>query len=65
MTPEEITATIDRIQALRAKNNMPWMELMRIAFKYAPEEAAACMMQICDMDQRITAEAKRLAKTKS
>ena len=30
---------INEIQKIRSKNNKHWMNLMRLAFKYAPKEA--------------------------
>ncbi len=62
MSEKEINDIIDQIQSARAKNNFPWMNLMRIAFKYAPLEAAECMKQICDMDKEITALARKLTE---
>ncbi len=62
LSEKEIDETINMIQSVRAKNNIPWMSLVRIAFKYAPEEAAACFRQICDMDAQIMEHARKLAQ---
>ena len=31
--------TIDKIEKIRAENNKNWMNLLRLALKYAPEES--------------------------
>ena len=36
MTDLEI---IDKIEQIRSKNNINWMNILRLAFKYAPDEA--------------------------
>ena len=43
---------IDEIQMIRAKNNKNWMDLMRLAFKYAPDEGKKIMRSIhkCDVE---------------
>jgi len=30
---------IDKIEGIRKKNNVNWMNVLRLAFKYAPREA--------------------------
>ena len=30
---------INKIEIIRSKNNKNWMDLLRLAFKYAPKEA--------------------------
>lgn len=44
---------IDRIEEIRGRNNKNWMDLLRLAFKYAPHEAAAVMAGIYAEDQEI------------
>ena len=34
---------INKIQKIRGKNNINWMNILRLAFKYAPKEASAIM----------------------
>ena len=53
--------TFDRIQGVRSENNKNWMNLMRLAFKYAPEEAKEIMKDISKCDQEVTKLTKELA----
>ena len=34
---------IDQIEKVRSRNNVNWMDVLRLAFKYAPDEARALM----------------------
>lgn len=56
---------IDQIQAVRSKNNKNWMDLMRLAFKHAPKEAAAIVADIYREDAEISSLAKRLSENSS
>ena len=51
---------IDTIQKIRSKNNKNWMDLMRLAFKYAPKESAKVMKRINAADKKISLELKKL-----
>jgi hypothetical protein len=53
-------AIIDQIEAIRAKNNKNWMDLLRLAFKHAPEEAAEIMAGIYREDAEIGRLVKQL-----
>ncbi len=53
---------IDQIESIRSKNNGNWMNILRIAFKYSPDEAAKTMSKIYKEDQRISTLAKKLGK---
>ena len=37
---------IDEIEKIRTKNNVNWMDVLRLAFKHAPEEAKELMKKI-------------------
>ena len=37
---------IDQIENVRKKNNTNWMNILRIAFKYAPKETSRIFSQI-------------------
>ena len=37
---------IDKIEKVRKKNNINWMNLMKIAFKFAPQEAKKCLQAL-------------------
>lgn len=53
---------IDIIQKIRSKNNKNWMDLMRLAFKYAPKESAKIMKKINQSDKKISLQLKKLEK---
>ena len=61
MTDLEI---IDEIEKIRSKNNINWMNILRLAFKYAPEEARAIVSKINSDDQRISGLLKKLSEKK-
>jgi len=44
---------IDDIQNIRKKNNVNWMDILRIAFKHAPEEAREVFKRITSDDNKI------------
>lgn len=58
MTRDQI---IDEIAKLRAANNSGWMRLVKLAFKHAPDEAAAAMKEVVGYDEKISYWAKRLS----
>lgn len=53
---------IDDIEAIRTRNNRNWMDLLRLAFKHAPKEAAEIMAEIYKQDQGISDLAKKLTE---
>jgi|TARA_B100002019_G_scaffold293473_1_gene321316 hypothetical protein len=53
---------INSIQDIRSKNNVNWMDLLRLAFKHAPNEAAEIMQNIYNKDEEISDLAKKLTK---
>ncbi len=53
-------AIIDQIEAIRGRNNKNWMDLLRLAFKHAPEEAAEIMAGIYKEDAEISRLVKQL-----
>jgi hypothetical protein len=59
MTDSEI---IDEIQKVRTKNNKNWMDILRIAFKYAPEEARSILSEINKSDGKISGLLDQLSK---
>tara|TARA_X000001036_G_scaffold437448_2_gene482799 strand:+ start:483 stop:668 length:186 start_codon:yes stop_codon:yes gene_type:complete len=61
MTDLEI---IDKIEEIRSKNNINWMNVMRLAFKYAPDEARDLVSKINSDDQRIGDLLKKLSENK-
>ena len=52
---------IDEIQRIRTKNNTHWMDVVRLAFRLAPEEAREIFKNIKECDQKINELLKELA----
>ena len=61
MTDLEI---IDAIEAVRTKNNVNWMDILRLAFKHAPEDARKLMGKVNEYDGRISELLKELSNNK-
>ena len=53
---------IDEIEKVRTKNNVNWMDLLRLAFTHAPEETKKLMKKIDHEDTRISDLIKELSK---
>jgi hypothetical protein len=53
---------INQIEKIRGKNNVNWMNMLRLAFKHNPKEAAKIMSKIYSDDTRIGKLAKKLTK---
>jgi len=51
---------IDKIEKIRSKNNINWMNILRVAFKYAPKESAKIMNKINKDDGKISKLLKTL-----
>ena len=51
---------ISKIESIRKKNNVNWMNILRIAFKYSPKTTARVMSKIYIDDQRISSLVKKL-----
>ena len=52
---------IDKIESIRKKNNVNWMNILRLAFKHAPVEASNIMSKIYRDDAKITTLVKKLS----
>lgn len=53
---------INQIQKVRSKNNVNWMDLLRLAFKLDPQSASKIMKKINYDDKRISELLKTLTK---
>jgi len=53
---------INKIENIRKKNNVNWMNILRLAFKKCPKEAAKIMSLIYKDDASITKLVKKLSK---
>ena len=56
---------INEIQLIRSKNNINWMNILKIAFKYAPEKTRKVFKEIAKEDTSIIDLSKELADNKS
>tara|TARA_B110000046_G_C12950885_1_gene380095 strand:- start:237 stop:431 length:195 start_codon:yes stop_codon:yes gene_type:complete len=52
---------INQIQDVRSKNNKYWMDVLRLAFKYAPDKASKLMKKVNLNDQKISKLVKKLS----
>lgn len=53
---------INQIQKIRSKNNVNWMNILKLAFRFAPKEAASFMKKINSDDRKISILLKKLSK---
>ena len=53
---------IDKIEAVRKKNNANWMDILRLAYKNSPNEAASIMSKIYNDDSEISKLVKHFTK---
>tara|TARA_B110000027_G_C15847537_1_gene181161 strand:+ start:298 stop:498 length:201 start_codon:yes stop_codon:yes gene_type:complete len=53
---------INKIEKIRSKNNVNWMDLLRLAFKLDPQSASKIMKKINYDDKRISELLKTLSK---
>ena len=53
---------IDKIEKVRSKNNINWMDVLRLAFKFSPNEARKLVKKINSQDDKISNLLKKLSK---
>ena len=53
---------INQIQNVRVKNNKYWMDVLKLAFKFAPTQASKIMKKINSNDQKISTLVEKLSK---
>ena len=53
---------INAIEKIRSKNNKNWMNILRLAFKFAPKESASLVKKINENDKKISELLKKLEK---
>ena len=58
MTDLEI---IDEIEKIRSKNNVNWMDILRLAFKHAPKDARKLIGKVNEYDGEISELLKKLS----
>ena len=59
---ENYLEIIDEIEKIRTRNNVNWMDVLRLAFTHAPEEAKKIMKMINEEDSMISELLKKLSK---
>jgi len=50
---EDYLKIIDEIERVRTRNNVNWMDILRVAFRHAPDEARFIMGKINSEDKEI------------
>jgi hypothetical protein len=55
---------ISQIEKVRSKNNINWMDILRLAFKNSPKEAQKLVGKINQQDGKISDLLKKLSKIK-
>ena len=53
-TGKDLDRIIDQVQAMRSKNNRLWMDLLRLASKYAPQKTTEVLKKINANDKKIS-----------
>ena len=53
---------INKIQKIRAKNNVNWMNILKLAFKHDPRNASKIMKKINYDDKKISKLLSQLSK---
>ena len=56
---------INQIEKVRSKNNINWMDVLRLAFKYAPKEASKLMKRVNSKDKKISFLLSKLSSKKN
>jgi len=59
---KENNSALDSIQDIRSKNNVNWMNIMKLAFEKAPVEAKSIMEKITESDKEISKLCEELIK---
>ena len=55
---------INQIQKIRSKNNINWMNLLKLALRLDPKETSLILSKIYQDDQKISKLIKKLKKVK-
>ncbi len=54
MKIERYLNIIDEIEKVRTRNNVNWMDILRLAIKHAPDEAIDLLKKVNSEDERIS-----------
>jgi len=61
---EDFLYLIDQIEEIRSKNNKNWMDILRVAFSYAPNETKKLIKEIYIKDQEISELVNKLTTSR-
>ena len=64
MKKEKYTKIIKKIEILRKKNNINWMDILRLAMKHDPQETKKILKNINSYDKRISSAVNSITKIK-
>ena len=59
---DDFNKIITKIEKIRSKNNVNWMNILRIAYKFSPLETSKIMKKIYNQDKNISKLTKLLSK---
>ncbi len=59
---EYYLSIIDEIEKVRSRNNVNWMDVLRLAFRNAPDEARELMKKVNAEDATIASLLKKLTE---
>lgn len=62
MKPNKYIKIINQIEKIRSKNNVNWMNILRLAFELDPQKAKKIMKKINFDDKKISLLLKKLTK---
>ena len=62
MNKNKFNKIIDEIEKCRSKNNVNWMNILRLAYSKAPKESVKIFAKIYKDDKKISMLAKKLTK---
>ena len=51
---KKVNKIINKIESTRSKNNINWMDILRIAMKHSPKETQKALKKINNQDQKIS-----------
>ena len=64
MRKKKYHSIVKNIENLRKKNNINWMNILRLALKYNPKETKKLLKKINRFDKKISNEVNSLTKSK-
>ena len=59
-TKKQLLRIIDKIEKVRSRNNINWMDLIRLSIKFAPKETSILLRKINKKDNEIAKLFKKI-----